>query len=437
MTTNAAGVWGPVTKKIHKTTTVDSNKKLQFGDTGTFIHQSSDGKLLISSDGVGNDDITLTGNVTVSDNLFVTGSLDFDTVGASGLDIDGTTTDAAAVDISQAGTGKTLRIDQNNTADTGIALEIDDEATGATNYALSVASLRTGTIANIVAEGDASTILAVQGSAAASSSRAVFINVDNTAGTDNALEIDDESTAAKVVLNCHATSTGTIALFDAETNAAQVVEIQSAGTGKGLLVDLNATGDSGIGFEIDDEATGTTNYVVKVASARTGNLAIIDAESANSGLVLELQNASTSGGSLLLDSNGNSASNVLEIDDEATSSSGNAFKIASARTGTVSQLLVEGVASVGQEFDTADGMTGVAVLIDHNETDGASVGLHIDVASTGTDAFVLKFTGSATNSGAVQTGSIGTDAAIDNMTAAIRVQVGSTTYYIPLLSTRT
>ncbi len=54
--------------------TVPTDSKLQFRDTGLFMHSSADGKLLISSDGSGADDITLTGNVTISNDLVVVGT---------------------------------------------------------------------------------------------------------------------------------------------------------------------------------------------------------------------------------------------------------------------------------------------------------------------------------------------------------------------------
>ena len=49
--------------------TLATDKKLLFRDTGLFIHSSADGKLTISADGSGADDITLAGTVSVSDNI--------------------------------------------------------------------------------------------------------------------------------------------------------------------------------------------------------------------------------------------------------------------------------------------------------------------------------------------------------------------------------
>jgi len=262
---------------------------------------------------------TFSGNVTIDKNLTISGNLTFGDATTDVLTVTGyidvgasTTGTTAAVDIAQAGTGKSLRIDQNNTGDAGIAFEIDDEATGNAE-GVKIASKRTGIMV----------------------------------------------------------------LVDSEANANPVVEIQNAGTGKALLLDLNATGDTGIGLEIDDEATGNSNLLVDIKSARTGALAKITAEGA--------------------------ATNVLEL-------------------------------------EAADGSTGTGLLIDHNETDGAATGIHVDIASTSTDsAFIMQVTGGATNAGAVITSGVATDCAIDNVKRVFTVKVGteSTVYYVPLLDTYT
>lgn len=52
-----------------------STQKIQFLDAGIFIHASVDGKLLISSDGGGADDITLSGGITLDANLTTPGKI--------------------------------------------------------------------------------------------------------------------------------------------------------------------------------------------------------------------------------------------------------------------------------------------------------------------------------------------------------------------------
>jgi hypothetical protein len=49
--------------------TVATDKKIQFRDTGLFINSGADGKMTISADGVGADDINLAGSVAAADNI--------------------------------------------------------------------------------------------------------------------------------------------------------------------------------------------------------------------------------------------------------------------------------------------------------------------------------------------------------------------------------
>jgi hypothetical protein len=60
---------------ISDTITLATDKKLQFRDTGLFIHSNADGKITLSSDGVGADDITITGSVTHTGDLQQTGAV--------------------------------------------------------------------------------------------------------------------------------------------------------------------------------------------------------------------------------------------------------------------------------------------------------------------------------------------------------------------------
>lgn len=63
------GVTGAAT--LGADSTFSTNKKIQFRDTGIYINSGADGKLTISADGAGADDITLSGTVTASDNITV------------------------------------------------------------------------------------------------------------------------------------------------------------------------------------------------------------------------------------------------------------------------------------------------------------------------------------------------------------------------------
>ena len=81
--------------------TLNSTNKLTFGDTGTFIHQSSDGVLTITSDTTVdiNGAVAFDGAITGATNITLSGELDAATLDISGnADIDGTT-NLDAVDI--------------------------------------------------------------------------------------------------------------------------------------------------------------------------------------------------------------------------------------------------------------------------------------------------------------------------------------------------
>lgn len=74
---NEPGVFLPLSKKISQDITVDSTKKIQFRDTGIYLQSSADGKLLISSDGSGSDDVTINGSLTLTGDFAPTGATTF------------------------------------------------------------------------------------------------------------------------------------------------------------------------------------------------------------------------------------------------------------------------------------------------------------------------------------------------------------------------
>ncbi len=68
LTTNGSLTFGDAaadTLTVTGLTTISSDQKIQFRDTGLYIHSPADGKLKISADGTGTDDITLSGTVVV------------------------------------------------------------------------------------------------------------------------------------------------------------------------------------------------------------------------------------------------------------------------------------------------------------------------------------------------------------------------------------
>jgi len=110
---------------------LSSTDKLQFGDSGTFIHQSADGVLTIESDTTVdiNGAVALNGAITGATNVTLSGELDAATLDISGnADIDGTT-NLDAVDIDGA-----VQIDGTVTVgvdDTGLDVKFFGATTGA------------------------------------------------------------------------------------------------------------------------------------------------------------------------------------------------------------------------------------------------------------------------------------------------------------------
>lgn len=262
-------------------------------------------------------------------------------------------------------------------------------------------------------------------------------SVTNITATGNAVlgdASDDKSTvtgelevAGFIDLNGTATS----------TNAA--LDLGQSTTGKCLFINQDNTADPGNCLEIDDQATGATSEVVKIASARTGVIANVIAEGdASTILILEADAAASSSRVLLIDRNNTGGTeSSIEIDDEGTGAS-TCFKVASKTTGTVALFDAEGaIGTAGVEVQAADGIDAKpTLLIDNNETNGVATGIQIDIASTGAaNAFII--TAVATNAGPIITGSVATDCAVDQVGAVVRISNGTTTYYIPCLTSYT
>ena len=162
-------------------------------------------------------------DIVVNDTMTVHGNLAFGNASTDKLAVTGTmtvaeTTTASLVglDITQTGTGKTVRIDQNATgAAANYALEIDDESTGATS-AVYVGALKTGPVVTIAQES--TTGLNAVG---------LFINQDSTTATSYAVNIDAETTGA--IFNIAAAAT-TVPLFALDASSFQAIAGTTAAT---------------------------------------------------------------------------------------------------------------------------------------------------------------------------------------------------------------
>jgi hypothetical protein len=130
-------------------TTVATDQKIQFRDTGIFINSGANGKLTISADGSSTDDITLAGTVTVNDDMVLADNKDL-ALGGTGtfatgtgtVSLNGDVTVAADKDIGMSGTA-------TFTTGTG-AIALNGTTTVATAKTLAVTDADALTVAGVI-----------------------------------------------------------------------------------------------------------------------------------------------------------------------------------------------------------------------------------------------------------------------------------------------
>ena len=150
---------------------LNSTRQLQFGDSGTYIHQSADGVLDLVSDTeieINATTIDINGAVDISGNITIGGTL---TIGSAGISeaeleiLDGATATTAELNILDGNTSATsttvadadrVVMNDNGTmaqvAVTDLAAYFDDEITAMPNLT-SVGTLTTLTVDNVIVNG--------------------------------------------------------------------------------------------------------------------------------------------------------------------------------------------------------------------------------------------------------------------------------------------
>ena len=146
--------------------TLNSTNKIMFGDTGTFIHQSSDGVLTIESDTTVdiNGAVALNGAVTGATNITLSGELDAGSLDVSGnADIDGTLeTDALTIGgaavLAQATTSAVGAVELATSAEINTSTDANRALTpdlfAASNYGLRYIALPVGDPGTAMATGN-------------------------------------------------------------------------------------------------------------------------------------------------------------------------------------------------------------------------------------------------------------------------------------------
>ncbi len=273
------GVYNPISKQISETITVFSDKKIQFRDTGLFIQSSADGKLLISSDGSGADAITLTGNVTITNDLTISGSFSYGAVTATSLNVTGATTLDGNVTLGNAkedtttikgdivGDG-TQNPDIDYSASSGFFKTCTGEATLGGNVTISGAKTFTTGTGNVTVKGDLSIDagkdfdMSAGAGTFATGTGNVTLGGNVTISGSKTLDTGTGLTTIKGTLECEgnriddAGGAATIS-FDGSGNTTINGNLAVSGTFE--IADASVTGDFDIQGEDLQATTGTLN----------------------------------------------------------------------------------------------------------------------------------------------------------------------------------
>lgn len=239
---------------------LNGTSQLQFNDSGTFIHSDADGKLKLSADGTASDavnvdsaggvdieaadaihltstsadgDITLASAHTTGVAVYISGSAASDSI----VDIDAGILDIDSVGAASLTAGSTLDIDASSTAAAALTI---DSAGGiditASAEDIDITASASGKDVNIVASGGGAQKALLQ--SAGTGTDAIHLNA-SAGGLDvdvaGALDVDanDDSTIA-------VTANGKDLAVTVSGGGAQVLQLNSAGTGADAI-DINAT----------------------------------------------------------------------------------------------------------------------------------------------------------------------------------------------------
>jgi hypothetical protein len=295
------------TTTIATVTTLSTTTKLQFRDTGLFIYSQSDGKLTISSDGVGSDDITMTGTVTFGDavtfSAAVTHSADLN-VGVNGTGYDVTfygDTSGKKWEFLQS--TDTMKVTASSSFQGTVAVGVDDTGFDVTFYGATTGKyfLWDESADGVVLVGSQTMTgnLAVTGTTTITSTNASALTVGRQGATDPVL---------KVVANTASVATG-ISITGAAAAAGVAITAISSGTNENMTIDAKGSGTISLG------ATSTGAIVLARATGITGAATITSASAA----------------SLTVGLNG--ATNPAFTVDSSTGSQAAGFKVTGAVTG--------------------------------------------------------------------------------------------------------
>jgi hypothetical protein len=240
--------------------TVAAGQKIQFRDTGIYLTSGADGKLTLSADGTGADDITLNGTVSFADNATMgSGKAFYGTIlaaaasGNANLALDGAGT--GTVTINGTATGD-INLGANTVlaADKTLVLSGTGSASAPTVYSPAIASASAGNVSGTIDAAGSGT-LTIQGTATGD----VNIGADVVFSANKTLELSGTGTISAPTVYAPAIASAS------SGNVAGTVD--AAGTGT-LTLQGTATGNLLVGANTVFSADKT------IALSGTGNIAI-------------------------------------------------------------------------------------------------------------------------------------------------------------------
>jgi len=396
--------------------TLNSTNKLTFGDTGTFIHQSSDGVLTITSDTTVdiNGAVAFDGAITGATNITLSGELDAATLDISGnADIDGTT-NLDAVDIDGA-----VQIDAAFTSGVdgqGYDTKFFGDTSGA--YILwdtSEDKLLTagGAVVDIVKDklligGTAVTTTAAElnvldavTAGTVSASLGVVVDSNKDIGSFRNITLTGELDAATLDLSSSADIAGDLVLSGGADGALQFT---NAGENSIKIPDNQA---SALIIEEADNA-----YITFVTT--NSSEAITVAKATTFSVAATLATGSTIGNLTLADGSITDSGGALDFGNETLTTTGAVdFGAATVDSLTVSDANITNVGDIALDSISADG-TDINVAVSDNSATALTI-------KQGSDAYLIVDTANSSESVSIGTGISGTAITLGHSTSETTV----------------
>jgi hypothetical protein len=386
---------------------LNSTRQLQFGDSGTYIHQSADGVLDLVSDTeieINATTIDINGAVDISGNTTIGGTL---TIGSAGISeaelevLDGLTVSTAEVNILDGDTTATsttvadadrVVMNDNGTmvqvAVTDLAAYFDDEITAMPNLT-SVGTLTTLTVDNVIVNGttightdDTDLITLADGVATVAGELSVTtLDIGGTNVTSTAAELNilDGVTATATELN----------IMDGVT--ASTAELNTLDGVTAVVGELNALdlGSTAVGTAIASKAvvldsnkdyTGIRNFTITGNLTVGGTQTVVDTVTMNAQNAIVFEGATADDHETTLTITDPTADRTIKLPNQSGTLPVLAADSDTAITSTPAELnLLDGVTATTAELNILDGVTSTAAEL--NILDG--------VTSTATELNVM------------------------------------------------